>query len=777
MGGEVNPQTQALLDALAPKWGHLRIRSAWRSPEENKRVGGASQSQHLHGGALDIDISGLSEAEKAQFAQDAWAAGARGFGIYPSGNSLHVDTRAKTTFWGPQGYNSSPAETFPAWAQPLVRQAAQPVPQPTLPSVPSKGPSAVAKAPTPMPKTVDTPDPFEAELDKHFGFGKKAADDFSMDSADMDQFLKKSPNAPKMLRPGYAERMGQIAKFPKFYGLHWAPDGSGWDENGEMVRPPGHFEKMGGKAKISDAAAGIPYDKTQAFANGVAQGWGPELTQKFAEQRGIPQAEMTAEAVRAAREREMKASPTGTLVSEIGGSVAGSLPIMGAGGEALAAAAPHLGRAGQVINRLAAPQTYAQGAARGAVEGAAGGALGSHLNPDVGVGTQAGIGAGIGAAFGPLGVAASRYFTARGVPARSVANQAETLQGNGVRMYGDQLMTKGIAGSPEQIAQYTNRWARHLGIEDILENHGGVTQPAINEVRQRLGRQFETTLTGMGDIPVDAAFLRSIGQLYQQAQANPNMQQAEMRGLTNVMTKIAQGIRRDPQAGIVMDPHVFHDLVKYKGSLWQLRGNQNTRESATGVYNGMMDWLGRVAPQGRRDFELVRQRYRDWSKLEGAMDDAARSGAGGGGMLDPAKVARKASSVSDEMKDFASAGGMIPRAGASPEAGGMTAGQLAKGVGLPTAAAIGLTQVPWATVANVMASPMNALAAGGAAVLAGGVKGLRDRYRNSGTYVRNLIENAREGLPPEGPAFSVVPQTGRALYGESRSDENKLMGR
>lgn len=110
--------------AATPGLPAVRITSGHRSAEQNAAAGGASGSQHLHGNALDLDTKNLSDEDKAKVLAAAIANGARGIGIYPSGN-IHIDTRATPAFWGPNGYRGSPIESFPAWAQPHLRQLQQ----------------------------------------------------------------------------------------------------------------------------------------------------------------------------------------------------------------------------------------------------------------------------------------------------------------------------------------------------------------------------------------------------------------------------------------------------------------------------------------------------------------------------------------------------------------------------------------------------------------------------------------------------------------------------
>jgi uncharacterized protein YcbK (DUF882 family) len=63
----------------------LRIVSGYRSPATNRQVGGAPNSQHLHGRAADIP-AGRATVEQAA------AAGAVGIGSR-GGWAIHVDTR------------------------------------------------------------------------------------------------------------------------------------------------------------------------------------------------------------------------------------------------------------------------------------------------------------------------------------------------------------------------------------------------------------------------------------------------------------------------------------------------------------------------------------------------------------------------------------------------------------------------------------------------------------------------------------------------------------
>ena len=74
---------QALRDRLGKP---LIVRSAYRSHEHNRAVGGATRSKHLDGAAFDI---AMSNHDPAAFEAAAREVGFLGFGFYPrSGSSM-----------------------------------------------------------------------------------------------------------------------------------------------------------------------------------------------------------------------------------------------------------------------------------------------------------------------------------------------------------------------------------------------------------------------------------------------------------------------------------------------------------------------------------------------------------------------------------------------------------------------------------------------------------------------------------------------------------------
>ena len=81
----------------------LIVNSAYRSPEHNRKVGGANASKHLEGSAFDIS---MANHDPASFIAAARKAGFKGIGTYSRSNFIHIDTGPARS-WG---------EPFPARA-------------------------------------------------------------------------------------------------------------------------------------------------------------------------------------------------------------------------------------------------------------------------------------------------------------------------------------------------------------------------------------------------------------------------------------------------------------------------------------------------------------------------------------------------------------------------------------------------------------------------------------------------------------------------------------
>ena len=106
---------QTLRDRLGKP---LIVRSAYRSPEHNRAVGGATRSKHMDGAAFDI---AMSNHDPAAFEAAAREVGFLGFGFYPRSGFIHVDLGTARQ-WGerfPVRATAFAAETPPA-VLPLV---------------------------------------------------------------------------------------------------------------------------------------------------------------------------------------------------------------------------------------------------------------------------------------------------------------------------------------------------------------------------------------------------------------------------------------------------------------------------------------------------------------------------------------------------------------------------------------------------------------------------------------------------------------------------------
>ncbi len=84
---------QALRDRLGKP---LIVLSAYRSPEHNRAVGGATRSKHMDGAAFDI---AMSNHDPAAFEAAARAVGFLGFGFYPRTGFMHIDL-GPARHWG-----------------------------------------------------------------------------------------------------------------------------------------------------------------------------------------------------------------------------------------------------------------------------------------------------------------------------------------------------------------------------------------------------------------------------------------------------------------------------------------------------------------------------------------------------------------------------------------------------------------------------------------------------------------------------------------------------
>lgn len=152
----LTPGVVGVLDALAsnPAAATVSVNSGYRSPTRNAAVGGAKHSQHISGNAVDLNVRGLTDQQKASLLDTAIESGAKGIGLYSSGNVIHMDARAKPAVWS-NSYAGIPVSAAPSWARPALQDmmdagpfAVTPRTAPPVPTARPHVPTAFAAPPS-----------------------------------------------------------------------------------------------------------------------------------------------------------------------------------------------------------------------------------------------------------------------------------------------------------------------------------------------------------------------------------------------------------------------------------------------------------------------------------------------------------------------------------------------------------------------------------------------------------------------------------------------------
>lgn len=123
MQADIKNKFQQAIDTLHREGIDLTVLSEDRDAQHNARVGGAKNSQHTHGTAMDFSVKKLTDAQKKRALEVFRDVGAKGYGIYTRGEistgSIHIDFReGSSAIWGKNGsYSSASGNWLPEWAQ------------------------------------------------------------------------------------------------------------------------------------------------------------------------------------------------------------------------------------------------------------------------------------------------------------------------------------------------------------------------------------------------------------------------------------------------------------------------------------------------------------------------------------------------------------------------------------------------------------------------------------------------------------------------------------
>ena len=95
----VSPKLVMVLQCIRSYFNaQVKITSGYRTPQYNKLVGGATNSQHCYGMAADIIVEGISVQDVASFARKImpdWG----GVGLYIAQGFTHIDVREMRADW------------------------------------------------------------------------------------------------------------------------------------------------------------------------------------------------------------------------------------------------------------------------------------------------------------------------------------------------------------------------------------------------------------------------------------------------------------------------------------------------------------------------------------------------------------------------------------------------------------------------------------------------------------------------------------------------------
>lgn len=174
----IDPRMQDTLTGAFSELGiNPDITSGYRSPSRNRSVGGAKQSLHMKGLAADIDMAGMTDAQRQDLTTALTQRGAGGLITYsPSPDMLHVDLRARDPAASPHFMFDRTAalmDNAPGWFQEMAKYGGiktpdvGPVPPSRDPAAPAPDPFSAASlasiAPSMAASSLGLPSPFRPD--------------------------------------------------------------------------------------------------------------------------------------------------------------------------------------------------------------------------------------------------------------------------------------------------------------------------------------------------------------------------------------------------------------------------------------------------------------------------------------------------------------------------------------------------------------------------------------------------------------------------------------
>lgn len=120
-------ETVDILQAVRNYFGQpVTINSAYRTPSWNKKVGGASSSQHVKGTACDIKVANVPSWAVAAYLEANYPK--HGIGFYST--FVHVDSRGYKVYWKNTGSNTVNTFGYGSSYQKYKAKAVTPTPTP-----------------------------------------------------------------------------------------------------------------------------------------------------------------------------------------------------------------------------------------------------------------------------------------------------------------------------------------------------------------------------------------------------------------------------------------------------------------------------------------------------------------------------------------------------------------------------------------------------------------------------------------------------------------------